>query len=63
MYKNSRVKSDNDVISVSLVTHKKVSVYEKIHGYSAVTFSPAPGGDGIHGSDAAGSREIYGDDP
>ena len=48
---------------ISLVTHKKVSVYEKIHGYSAVTFSSAPGGDGIHGSDAAGSREIYGDDP
>ena len=44
------------------VSYKKVSVYEKIHGHSAVTVFAAPLGVGIHGSGAAGLGKIYGDD-
>ena len=45
------------------IPYKKVSVYEKIHGHSAVIVSAAPLGVGIHGSDAAGPGKIYSDYP
>ncbi len=45
------------------IPYKKVSVYEKIHGHSAVIVSAASLGVGIHGSDAAGPWKIYGDHP